>query len=119
MSAGSGWSSTWNSAAAGLSGAGDLLDQRQVIEVRPERPDLALAEVGHGDAGQLDVPPGCFQSAISAEHERPGVIGFDEQRLLPKMPADACQGRGGVITGWWSTGSCSGPAPGARGGTCR
>src|SRR5208282_3298541 len=77
-SAGSGWSSTWNSTATGWSGTGDLLDQRQVVEVGPEGPDLPLAEVGHGDAGQLDVPSGCFQHAISVEHERPGVIGFDE-----------------------------------------
>ena len=39
---------------------------------------FAVAEVGHGDAGQPDVPSGCFQRAVLAEHERPGVIGFDE-----------------------------------------
>src|ERR1039458_2231610 len=78
MSAGSGWSSTWNSIAAGSSGTDDLLDQREVIEVRPEGPDLPVAEVGHGDAGQLDVPSRCFQHGIRAEHEWPGVIGFDE-----------------------------------------
>src|ERR1039458_10490727 len=78
MSAGSGWSSTWNSIAAGSSGTDDLLDQREVIEVRPEGPDLPVAEVGHGDAGQLDVPSRCFQHGILAKHEWPGVIGFDE-----------------------------------------
>src|SRR5512132_3980814 len=71
MSAGSGWSSTRNSSAAGSSGTDDLLDQRQVIEVRPVGPDLPLAEVGHGDAGQLDVPSRRFQRGILAEHERP------------------------------------------------
>ena len=57
MSAGSGWSSAWNSTTTAWSGADDLLDQRQVIEVRPERPDLPLAEVGYGDAGQLRAVP--------------------------------------------------------------
>src|SRR5208283_2461114 len=78
MSAGSGWSSKRNSTAPSSSGTDDLLDQREVVEVRPEGPDLPLAEVGHGDAGQLDVPSRCFQRGILAKHERPGVIGFDE-----------------------------------------
>src|SRR5450755_1719929 len=78
ISAGSGWSSTRNSTEAGSSGTDDLLDQRKVVEVGPEGPDLPLAEIGHGDAGQLDVPSRCFQHAIRAQHERPGVIGFDE-----------------------------------------
>jgi len=62
-SSGPGWFSTRNSAVTGLSGTDDLLDQREVIEVRPEGPDLPLAEVGHRDAGQLDVPSCCFQHA--------------------------------------------------------
>ena len=78
MSSGSGWSSTWNSTATDSSDADDLLDQRDVVEVRPERPDLPLAEVGHGDAGQPDVPSRCFQHGILAEHERARVIGFDQ-----------------------------------------
>src|SRR6266516_6515300 len=78
MSSGSGWSSTWNSTAGGPSGAGELLDQRDVVEVGPEGPDLPVAEVGHGDAGQLDVPSRCFQHGILAEYEWPGVVGFDE-----------------------------------------
>src|SRR5271165_1537205 len=78
MSSGSGWSSTWNSAVTGSSGTDDLLDQRDVVEVCPVGPDLSLAEVGHGDAGQLDVPTRCFQHAILAQHERPGVISVDE-----------------------------------------
>jgi len=73
MSAGSGWSSTWNSTATGRSGADDLLDQRQVIEVRPERPDLSLAEVGYGDAGQLHVPSRCLQSGITHRPRRQPV----------------------------------------------
>src|SRR5512132_3168923 len=78
MSSGSGWSSTWNSTAAGSSDTGDLLDQRDVVEIGPVGPDLPLAEVGHGDAGQHDVPSRCFQHGILAEHQWPGVIGFDE-----------------------------------------
>src|ERR1017187_6000072 len=78
MSAGSGWSSTRNSTATDSSGTDDLLDQREVVEVRPEGPDLPLAEVGIGDAGQLDVPSRCFQHGILAEDQWPRVIGFDK-----------------------------------------
>src|SRR5450755_4252162 len=88
MSSGSGWSSTWNSASADLSGTDDLLDQRKIVEVRPEGPDLPIAEVGHGDARQLEAPSRCCQHAILAKHERPGVIGFDEpfsERLIAHL----------------------------------
>src|SRR5450755_4246362 len=88
ISAGSGWSSTRNSTEAGSSGTDDLLDQRKVVEVGPEGPDLPLAEIGHGDAGQLDVPSRCFQHAILAQHEWPCVIGFDEpfgERLVAHL----------------------------------
>ena len=68
MSAGSGWSSAWNSTTTGRSGADDLLDQRQVIEVCPEGPDLPLAEVGYRDAGQLHVPSCYLQSGITVKH---------------------------------------------------
>src|SRR5512135_2976861 len=78
MSSGSGWSSTWNSIATGSSDAGDLLDQRDVVEVGPVGPDLPLAEVSHGDAGQLDVLSRCFQHAALAEHQWPRVVGVDE-----------------------------------------
>ena len=78
MSSGSGWSSTWNSIAAGSSDAGDLLDQRGIVEVRPVRPDLPVAEVGHGDACEFDMPSRCFQHRILAEDKWPGVVGFDE-----------------------------------------
>ncbi len=47
--------------------ADDLLEQRDVVEVRTERPDFSVVEVGHGDAGQLDVPSRCFQHGVLAE----------------------------------------------------
>ncbi len=70
------------------SDADDLLDQRDVVEVGPERPDLPVAEVGHGDAGQLDVPSRCFQHDVLAEDEWSRVVGFDEpfgERLVARL----------------------------------
>ena len=60
------------------SGADDLLDHREVIEVGAVRPDLSLAEVGHADAGQLDVSSGCFHRDVVVQDEWAGVIGFDQ-----------------------------------------
>src|SRR4249919_2323774 len=71
MSSGSGSSSTWNSTATDPSVTDDLFDQRQVVEVRAERPDLPVAEVGDGDAGQLDMPARRFYHCVLAEDERP------------------------------------------------
>src|ERR1035441_5956174 len=78
MSSGSGWSSTWTSTATGSSGTDDLLDERDVVEVRPEGPDLPLAEGGHGDTGPLTVLGGPCLRPILAKHACPSVIGFDE-----------------------------------------
>ena len=58
-----------NSIAPGWSGSGDLLNQRKVVEVRPERPDLPLSEVGHRRAGQPDTIAGGLQSRVLGEEE--------------------------------------------------
>ena len=44
--------------------------------VRKER-IFRFAEVGHGEAGQLDMPSRCLQHGILIEDQWPGVIGFD------------------------------------------
>ena len=63
MSRGSGLLSTWNSTMRS-SGVDDLLDQREVVEVRPVGADLAVAEVGDRGAGQRDPPSRRFQDCI-------------------------------------------------------
>src|SRR5665647_1867642 len=77
-SSGSGSSSTRKSTAAASSGVHQLFEQRDVVEIRPERPDLALAEVRHRGAGQLDAPPGRLEHGAVAEDVWPCVIGLDD-----------------------------------------
>src|ERR1700722_4622196 len=78
MSSGSGRSSMWKSTGIGRSDADHLLDQRDVVEVRPIRPDLPFSEVGHGDARQLHVRSRCLHFDILGEDQRAGVISFDQ-----------------------------------------
>jgi hypothetical protein len=48
---------------------------------------LSPTEIGHGDPGQLETAPRCFQLRILTEDERTRVIGFDEP-LGKRLVAD-------------------------------